>query len=677
MMKKWYVLFIAIALTACTDYVNQIEDEREDWRNAQELAALSSNSSSSSAILSSESHEEFSSSSVKSSDSSSSNLSSESLEGSSSSDAKSCSSEKTTSSSSEKNASSSSSAKSNGSSSSSENAALIDVNDPPLVRDTMFSIDESLANGSFVGKIIAFDPDTILAYCTLFYAIIESDVPFILDSNIIKVGDSSRLDYEVDPVFTFHVRVCDRELCDTALVVVNLNDVNEMMSSSSSGKASWAYLNPAISYGEMTDDRDGQVYKTVEIGDQTWMAENLRYGKKVSNGSEIKDDAIVAYFCYDGDTIKCMKYGGLYSWSEMMALPYNCNNINCSDLIDGDGIHQGICPQDWHVPSLTEWDVLFTAVGGQSAAGKALKSSENWINNGDGLNTYGFSALPAGYASADGGQYFSEMSEAAFWTANIYSSYQAFYISFGYSGNGSHLTTYRGKVIGQSVRCIKNGSQMSNPSSSVSSSSSKASWAYLNSSYSYGEMTDDRDGQVYKTVEIGEQTWMAENLNYETARSFCKNCELYGRLYLWSAAMDSAGLWSTNGKGCGYDVTCVTTYPVRGVCPSGWHLPSTGDWNNLIAAVGGQYATVDRLKSTSGWSDGCGNGVDAISFSAIPAGRWDGSVDGVGEYAYFWSSTMTSGSRDAYRMYVGENNVIAQMNYADMGYGYSVRCVKD
>ena len=859
-MKKWHVLFIAIALTACTDYVNQIEDEREDWRNAQELAALSSNSSSSSAILSSES-----------------------LEGSSSSDAKSCSSEKTTSSSSEKNASSSSSAKSNGSSSSSENAALIDVNDPPLVRDTMFSIDENLANGSFVGKIIAFDPDTILAYCTLFYAIIESDVPFILDSNIIKVGDSSRLDYEVDPVFTFHVRVCDRELCDTALVVVNLNDVNEMMSSSSSGKASWAYLNsaisygemtddrdgqvyktivigeqtwmaenlnyetensycyndstkycdkygrlytweaakkacpeawdlpskeefnslviaiggenvggaqwsagnklksvsgwnnggngtddygfsaipagsgtasgnynyvgedanfyasddnndysytygmslsyrentaklgvifktlaisvrckknglfssssseiqsssskeswaylnPAISYGEMTDDRDGQIYKTVVIGEQTWMAENLRYGKKVSNGSEIKDDAIVAYFCYDGDTIKCMKYGGLYSWSEMMALPYNCNNINCSDLIDGDGIHQGICPQDWHVPSLTEWDVLFTTVGGQSVAGKALKSSENWINNGDGLNTFGFSAIPAGYVSADGGKYFSEMSEAAFWTANIYSSYQAFYISFGYSGNGSHLTTYRGKVIGQSVRCIKNGSQMSNSSSSVSSSSSKASWAYLNPSYSYGEMTDDRDGQVYKTVEIGEQTWMAENLNYETARSFCKNSELYGRLYLWSAAMDSAGLWSTNGKGCGYDVTCATTYPVRGVCPSGWHLPSTGDWNNLIAAVGGQYATVDRLKSTSGWSDGSGNGVDAVSFSAIPAGRWDGSVEGVGEYAYFWSSTMTSGSRNAYRMYVGENNVIAQMNYADMGYGYSVRCVKD
>ena len=111
-------------------------------------------------------------------------------------------------------------------------------------------------------------------------------------------------------------------------------------------------------------------------------------------------------------------------------------------------------------------------------------------------------------------------------------------------------------------------------SSSVSSSSGKGSLLTL---------TDSRDGQTYKTVTIGTQTWMAENLNYETANSYCykdsaKYCAKYGRLYTWAAAMDSAGAWSSNGKGCGDGTTCSPTYPLRGVCPSGWHLPTVDEF---------------------------------------------------------------------------------------------------
>ena len=105
-------------------------------------------------------------------------------------------------------------------------------------------------------------------------------------------------------------------------------------------------------------------------------------------------------------------------------------------------------------------------------------------------------------------------------------------------------------------------------------------------------LTDLRDGQVYKTVKIGNQTWMAENLNYRylghTTRldssSFCYDddpayCDTYGRLYLWSAAMDSTGIIRGNtANGCGYNSECAPSGTVRGVCPKGWHLPSRAEW---------------------------------------------------------------------------------------------------
>ena len=194
----------------------------------------------------------------------------------------------------------------------------------------------------------------------------------------------------------------------------------------------------------------------------------------------------------------------------------------------------------------------------------------------------------------------------------------------------------------------------------------------------YGTLNDERDGQIYKTVKIGDQWWMAENLNYETDNSFCYNdsaeyCEKYGRLYTWAAAMDSAGTWSTNGKGCGYNKTCSPTYPVRGVCPDGWHLPSQTERNTLITAVGGSSVAGTKLKSTSGWYNN-GNGTDAFSFSALPAGGRDYNDEGY--TAYFWSST-ENGSYYAFHMcfdYYYDNAVLGS-HYKN--YGKSVRCIKD
>jgi uncharacterized protein (TIGR02145 family) len=198
-------------------------------------------------------------------------------------------------------------------------------------------------------------------------------------------------------------------------------------------------------------------------------------------------------------------------------------------------------------------------------------------------------------------------------------------------------------------------------------------------------LTDSRDGQTYKTVVIGKQTWMAQNLNIETEKSFCfntdsSNCTKYGRLYTWAAAMDSAGEWSSNGKGCGYKSECSAMSPVRGVCPNGWHLPTKAEFETLFSAVGGDSVAGKMLKSTSGWNfaKASGNGSDDYAFSALPVGYRDGGGDYtyVGNEATFWISTEKS-DEYAYAMRLIYRNDNADVDYRPKFMAFSVRCVKD
>jgi uncharacterized protein (TIGR02145 family) len=225
------------------------------------------------------------------------------------------------------------------------------------------------------------------------------------------------------------------------------------------------------------------------------------------------------------------------------------------------------------------------------------------------------------------------------------------------------------------------GDSSSKSSSSQKTISSSSDRVTEPAEVTTGIMTDARDGQNYRTIKIGMQTWMAQNLNYESAGSYCyndsaSNCAKYGRLYTWAAAMDSAGTWSSNGKGCGYGKTCSPTYPVRGVCPDGWHLPTQMEWNTLFMAVGGQSIAGKKLKSLSGW-DSDGNGTDDFLFSALPAGNRFG-LGGYGNEGIteFWSSTEDV-SRKAYFMYLYFTLDDANLHNDNKNYGFSVRCLKD
>ena len=182
----------------------------------------------------------------------------------------------------------------------------------------------------------------------------------------------------------------------------------------------------------------------------------------------------------------------------------------------------------------------------------------------------------------------------------------------------------------------------------------------------------------YRTVEIGDQTWMAENLNYTVPGSKCydnsqTNCDKYGQLYDWSTAM---GLPSN----CNYSNECSSQIQAkhRGVCPSGWHIPSHAEWGALLTAVGGSGTAGTKLKATSGW-DSNGNGTDDYEFSALPGGRGlsGGGFNDVGSLGHWWSATAPSAGVDAYswRMYYDHSYVL----WKDDGkiLLYSIRCVQD
>lgn len=389
----------------------------------------------------------------------------------------------------------------------------------------------------------------------------------------------------------------------------------------------------------LTDSRDGQVYRTVTIGEQTWMAENLNY-------------AMDGSYCYDDDPANCAKYGRLYTWS----------------------VSKTACPTGWHLPTKDDWWTLFDLVN------EAYPDSAKWALLAKGydhwpkaFDAYGFSALPAG----EGGFYgeltrnfgYKWLNHTAFFQISTSSCSVSCDLVCLDDDCAAVFLPNNSPTSALSIRCLKNDAFYQEPSQSSAKSSSSfersSSSALLKESCKteiednceYGLLTDIRDGKTYKTVKIGNQVWMAENLNFEVENSVCYNnsvdsCSKYGRLYTWDVA--------------------------KGVCPSGWHLPDTSEWRTLYSAMGNSpYAM--QAKCVAEWP----NATDAYCFSALPAGFMGALFSSVGSGASFWSvsphncydwSECTYG--DAY-YYWSLDAGSAHLSYNDVHFGYAIRCLQD
>jgi uncharacterized protein (TIGR02145 family) len=196
------------------------------------------------------------------------------------------------------------------------------------------------------------------------------------------------------------------------------------------------------------------------------------------------------------------------------------------------------------------------------------------------------------------------------------------------------------------------------------------------------QICDNREGKMYRYVQIGEQYWLAENMNYNTSGSLCYDnnldyCTQYGRLYDWATAI---GIPSDCNR---FSCASLINAKHRGICPSGWHIPSDAEWTILMYFIDNDVGR--KLKATYDWN-GNGIGTDDYGFSALPSGWLDVDFYDLGYYGYWWSTTEEPkwevGYAYARHVHYDSNDLhgapyVGGAPGRSKGSSFSVRCVRN
>ena len=226
---------------------------------------------------------------------------------------------------------------------------------------------------------------------------------------------------------------------------------------SSSSFVKQDYTSPNLSYGVFEYEQRKYKYLTVTGKDTNnkaatinVMAENLNVGIMVDGSENQSDNSKVERYCYNNDTTKCLNYGGLYQWAEMMNLPFECNSKSCADSIKPN--HQGICPDGWRLLTYNDFYIVVHA-DGNDAGVKGVRSTPF-----GGLNYTGYSLIGAGMRLYDDGvSSFIDINEVAYWffptekeNKTTWAGVAATIKSIQNFDNG-----YGPKIDGYPVRCVK------------------------------------------------------------------------------------------------------------------------------------------------------------------------------------------------------------------------------
>jgi uncharacterized protein (TIGR02145 family) len=495
-------------------------------------------------------------------------------------------------------------------------------------------------------------------------------------------------------------------------------------------------------------DIDGNFYYTVQIGTQCWTQSNLKVSK-YRNGDNIPtglnnsawgSTTIGAYAIYNNDPVNDVLYGKLY------------NHYAVTDA-------RGLCPTGWHVPTDGEWSTLENFLGGGSVAGGALKSTTGWNNNGNGTNSSGFTALPGGHRSDNGG--FGALSfDGYWWSASTASTGNAWY-RFLYL-HGPHLFRFDGPFVpGYSIRCLRDvvptistttvsyvtatsattggdvtqdgGPPVTARGVAYGTSSSPTTSGFItndgtgtglftsnlnglspNTNYyvrayatnalgtAYGNELNfisvftcgtspvfDFDGNNYSTVQIGTQCWTQSNLKVSKYRNGDNIATGLSNSVWQNTTAGAYAIYDNNPVNDGLYGKLYNHYAVmdtRGLCPTGWHVPTDGEWTTLVTFLGGLSGVAGgALKSTTtqptpgGWNSPNSDATNSSGFTAGPGGLRNASGDFnyVGSSGFWWSSSLSGPSAwNRYLVYYGGAIYRSSFNYFRT-HGFSVRCLRD
>lgn len=462
-------------------------------------------------------------------------------------------------------------------------------------------------------------------------------------------------------------------------------------------------------------DIDMNPYRTVKIGTQTWMVDNLkttrfRNGEVIPNVTSSTAWAALtsgARCYYANDSINSEKYGYLYNWKAV--------NDN-----------RKIAPAGWHVATADDWSTLISYLGESDAATK-LKD-KGWLpgqSSNLGTNETGFTALQGGSRSSDGT--FSNEGVAGNWWCFNYdiNTGKPWWILINDSKTVSKLTNE--STFGFSVRCVRNelpqistekisesGNNIviggnitntggdaitesgvcwsTNPNPTINNnrtitysggrfSSSIIAPLHLTTYYlrayatnsvgtSYGEVVSfttpdnrvyDIDGNTYHAITIGTQTWMAEDL--KTTRYRNGNLiENASDNILWNELTTSA--ISTYS---GYFYNWYAVNDSRKIAPEGWHIPSDAEWATLTNYLGGASVAGGKLKMSDFqyWIKPNSGATNETGFSAIANGMKDNSCVAklLGNNAFWWSSSEFNTTNAVYRGISNTSSSISEVIY--------------
>jgi len=193
----------------------------------------------------------------------------------------------------------------------------------------------------------------------------------------------------------------------------------------------------------------------------------------------------------------------------------------------------------------------------------------------------------------------------------------------------------------------------------------------------YDSITDVRDGHVYKTVKIGNQTWLAENLAYLPQVNIpFDTSKTSPRYYVYDFKLKDTTAAKATDNYKKYGVL-YNWYAAKTACPAGWHLPSEEEWNTLVEKLGGSYFAGKRMKSTAEWGSTATENTNISGFTALPGGYTNGGYFYyAGTYCGWWCSTVVSATEAKFTA-VHNNSASVGTKTEHVGNGYAVRCIKD